>query len=355
VTPALRIGMFTTSLPEPDRKPGGVDVLIDRLARRLVDRGHMVRVLTYSPAPADATYEVQRLQPGAWREQKLRRMVSVPRALNQVDLAGLDVLHLHGDDWFYRRRALPTVRTFYGSALDEARTATRWRRRVSQSVCFALELLAARRATATYGLIPGDGRWYRTRGSLGCGVDPDDRRAERSAHPTVLFVGTWLGRKRGRVLAHAFAREVKPRLPDAELLMVSDEVVPGPGITWVQRPSDEELRRLYREAWLFCLPSAYEGLGIPYLEAMAAGTPVLATPNPGADHVLRSGKDGRIAPPDRLAAELVQLLTDGAARETLGRRGRLRAEDFSWSAVCDAHEEAYRHAMRLHRHVAGRR
>jgi phosphatidylinositol alpha-mannosyltransferase len=354
MTSTLRIGMFTTSLPEPDRKPGGVDVLIDRLAGRLVDRGHTVRIFTYSPAPADATYQVQRLAPPSWREQRLRRMLSVPRALNRVDFAGLDVLHLHGDDWFYRRRRLPTVRTFYGSALHEARTGTRWRRRVGQSVSFALELIAARRATATYGLIPGDGRWYRTRGSLGCGVEPNDARVERSAQPTILFVGTWQGRKRGRILAQAFADVVRPRLPDAELVMVSDEVVAGPGIRWIRRPSDEELGRLYREAWVLCLPSAYEGLGIPYLEAMAAGTPVLATPNPGADYVLRSGRDGRIAPLDRLGPELLQLLTDPVARETLARRGRVRAQDFSWPAVCEAHEEAYWHAIRLHRQAAGR-
>lgn len=347
--------MFTTSLPEPDRKPGGVDVLIDRLARRLVGRGHMVRVFTYSPVPVDATYQVQRLEPSSWREQKVRRMVSVPRALNRVDFTGLDVLHLHGDDWFYRRRMLPTVRTFYGSALHEARTATRWRRRASQSATFALELLAARRATSTYGLVPGDGRWYRTRGSLGCGVDPNEQGVGRAAHPTILFVGTWHGRKRGRVLAEAFANDVRPRLPDAELWMVSDEVVPGPGISWIRRPSDEELARLYRAAWVLCLPSAYEGLGIPYLEAMAAGTPVLATPNAGAEHILRSGRDGRIVELDRLGAELVRLLADPAARDTLGRRGRLRAEDFSWSRVCAAHEEAYRRAICLHAELNGRR
>jgi glycosyltransferase involved in cell wall biosynthesis len=340
--------MFTTSLPEPDRKPGGVDVLIDRLARRLAGRGHGLCLFTYSPEPAGATYAVVRLEPPSWRERKLRRMVSVPRALNQVDFSDLDVLHLHGDDWFYRRRTLPTVRTFYGSALHEARSATRWRRRASQSAVFALELLAARRATATYGLIPGDGRWYGTRGSLGCGVDVDDAPVARSAHPTILFVGTWQGRKRGRVLAHAFASEVRPRLPDAELLVVSDEAEPGPGISWIPRPSDDELRCLYRQAWVFCLPSAYEGLGIPYLEAMAAGTPVLATPNPGAEYVLRVGQDGRIAEVDRLGAELLALLTNPAAREDLGRRGRRRVEDFSWTAVCEAHEAAYRHAIQAH-------
>lgn len=350
MTDALRIGMFTTSLPEPDRKPGGVDVLIDRVARRLVARGHVVRVFTYSPAPAGATYDVQQLEPSSWRHRKPRRMLSVPRALNRVDFSGLDVLHLHGDDWFYRRRKLPTVRTFYGSALHEARTATRWRRRLGQSAAFALELLAARRATASYGLIPGDGRWYRTRGTLGCGVDVDlnDRAVDRAPHPTILFVGTWRGRKRGGVLAQAFADEVKPRVPEAELLMVSDEAAPALGLTWIARPSDDELRRLYRRAWVLCLPSAYEGLGIPYLEAMGMGTPVVATPNPGAEYLLRSGRDGRIVEVERLGEELVRLLTDPAARQALAQAGRRRAEDFCWAAVCDAYEAAYRDAIRAH-------
>ena len=42
--------------------------------------------------------------------------------------------------------------------------------------------------------------------------------------------------------------------------------------------SDAELVDLYRSSWLFCLPSSYEGFGIPYAEAMANGCPVVATP-----------------------------------------------------------------------------
>jgi phosphatidyl-myo-inositol alpha-mannosyltransferase len=150
------------------------------------------------------------------------------------------------------------------------------------------------------------------------------------------------------VLAQAFADEVRPRVPEAELLMVSDEAAPALGLTWIARPSDDELRRLYRRAWVLCLPSAYEGLGIPYLEAMGAGTPVVATPNPGAEYLLRSGRDGRIVEVERLGEELVRLLTDPTARQALAQAGRRRAEDFCWAAVCDAYEAAYRDAIRAH-------
>jgi len=342
----LHIGMFTTSLPEPARKPGGVDVLIDRLADQLSLRGHRVTVFTYSPKPLDASYHVRRLEPADWRYRKLRRMFAVPLALNRVDFSDVDVLHIHGDDYFFRRRRVPTVRSYYGSALEELRSATRWRRRISQALVYTLELVAAPLAVANYGLIPGDGPRFRLRGSLGCGVEmiPTGTRATL---PTVLFVGTWLGRKRGEHLADAFEREVVPRIPDARLIMVSDEVgVDRPWITHLPRPDDAELRQLYAEAWVFCLPSSYEGFGIPYLEAMAAGTPVVATSNPGADYLTLHGTVGRVVELVGLGGALVELLQDAQERARLSQLGRSRAEEFSWDAICDAHLEAYQDAMR---------
>jgi glycosyltransferase involved in cell wall biosynthesis len=340
--------MFTSSLPEPGRKPGGVDVLVDRVSRRLADRGHDVRVYSYSPRPAGATYDHVGLRPRWLARSRTGRMAIAPVLLNGLDTGGLDVLHLHGDDWLYVRRPLPTVRTFYGSALHEARTATRVRRRASQLAIFGLEVLASRRATATYALTPGRDRVYRPRQALGCGVDlhpaGDEQRAEV---PTILFVGTWSGRKRGALLGRAFADHVLPRHPTAELVMVSDRVEPAPGVRWVDRPSDEELRALYRAAWVFCLPSAYEGLGIPYLEAMAAGTPVVATPNPGAGHLLGGGA-GVLATPDRLGEVLADLLGDPARRRELSHRGLERAGEYDWDTVCDQYERAYRAAIELH-------
>lgn len=341
----VRVGLYATALPQTERKPGGVDVYVDRLADRLARRGHRVTVFTYSHPLPNRAYALHRLEPASMADSKLRRLLVAPARLNAVDTAGLDVLHLHGDDWFYLRRRLPTVRTFHGSALYEARNATRVRRRASQLALYPMELLSARLATASYGIIPGDGPGYRTLGHLNLGIDLPGVDGHGSAAPTVLFVGTWQGRKRGELLHEAFLRHVLPRLPDAQLVMVSDHCEPGPGIRWVSRPSDEELAALYAAAAVFCLPSAYEGFGVPYLEAMAHGTPVVSTPNPGARFVLDDGRCGVIANEEHLGEEILRLLLDDSARLALARRGRERALEFSWDAAIERHERAYRDAV----------
>lgn len=333
--------MFHSTLPENSRKPGGVEVFVHRLSQRLAARRHDVRVFSFSPPPPDAEYQHHR-PPGPGTPTKLRRMTTIPWKLNELDTSGLDILHLHGDDWFFIRRDLPTIRSFYGSALCEARYATRWRRRTSQTAIFGLELLAARLATRSYSVGPSWPRLYKLSGVLDCGVDPHERFLnERAETPSLLFVGTWEGRKRGRFLYEIFSRDVRPRLPDAELWMVSDEGFSGDGVTWIRRPSDEQLAELYCRAWAFCLPSTYEGFGIPYIEAMAYGTPVVASPNVGSRYVLNGGRTGLIVTDTKLGDALVRILSDVQLRSRLAQAGHTRADDFAWDPVLDAHERAY--------------
>lgn len=333
-------------MPEPHRKPGGVDVFVDRLANRLAWRGHAVTVFSYSGSPQGSAYASIRLSPTSHAHDKLARMALVPLALNRLDTSAVDVLHLHGDDWFFTSRRVPTVRTFHGSALHEARTATGMKRRVSQTITFGLEIVASHLATASYMGAPPQEAAYRLAGVLPYAVDvPTDANMTRVGAPMVLFVGTWGGRKRGRLLYEAFQRDVLPKLPNAELHMVSDECPPGPNVTWWDRPDVARLDELYRRAWVFCLPSSYEGFGLPYAEAMAAGTPVVATPNPGAKYVLDGGRFGSIVADDQLGRRLAEVLADEALRSRLAYASRQRAQEFSWEAATDAHQHAYEEAI----------
>lgn len=341
----VNLALFHSTLPEPGRKVGGVEVFVHRLARRLAERGHGVTVLTFGSSPANAPFRVASVGPRWLAEKRLARLTLAPLILNRLSGARFDVLHLHGDDWFFVRRGLPTVRTFYGSALFEARTATNFGRRAAQGLVYPLETLASRLATSSYDigtpLAPG----YRVHGSLSLAVDRAvEDRGLRSSVPTVLFVGTWLGRKRGAFLAEQFIQNVRPRHPTAELLMVSDTCVESPGIRWVRFPSDEELQALYARAWVFCSPSTYEGFGLPYLEAMQRGLPVVGTPNVGARHVLGEA-GGRLVPDAELGSAVAELLGNPDERTRLAASGRRRAQMFTWERVVDQHEKAYELAI----------
>ncbi|HKN94507.1 MAG TPA: glycosyltransferase family 4 protein [Thermoleophilaceae bacterium] len=350
----MRIGIFHTTLPEPGRKPGGVEVYVERLARRLAGRGHRVKVFSFTAAPADAPYEHVKLRPSLMARSRAARLLVAPILLNRLDTADLDVLHLHGDDWFLLRRRLPTVRTFHGSSLYESRTATSLKRRLSQALVYPLELLASRLATRSYAVAPGMPRLYRLHGMLHCGVDSSNGSLGRSETPSVLFVGTWEGRKRGRLLAELFEREVRPRVPDAELWLVADRGEPAAGVQVIRAPSDAELAELFERAWVFCLPSEYEGFGIPYIEAMSHGAAVVATANPGARYVLEEGRSGMTVTDGELAGALVEVLTDEALRRRLVEEGARRAREFSWDSSLASHEAAYEAAIAAWRAGRGR-
>ncbi len=300
--------------------------------------------MTFS-APRAAGYDVRRLRPHCTEDRRVVRQYLAPWLFNIRSFSGFDVAHFHGDDWFFFRRTLPTVRTFHGSALLEARHAASLRRRIDKRALFPLEKLAGKLATGCYAVGPDAETIYNTQGLLSIGVDPVPETGSRSAHPSILFIGAWEGRKRGRLLHEVFRRDVLTVIPDAQLWMVSDRCEPADGVTWIQLPSDEQISSLLSSAWVFCLPSSYEGFGIPYLEAMAHGTPVIASPNPGSRTVLGAGSFGILVEDENLGEQLLTVLKSRALRDSLAAKGRVRADEYSWERSCESHEAAYKQAI----------
>ena len=102
-------------------------------------------------------------------------------------------------------------------------------------------------------------------------------------------------------------------------------------VKWVGHASDGELRALYEHAACFVYPSLYEGFGLPPLEAMTFGCPVLASTKGAVPEVCGDAAlycDPR-SPVD-IAAKLKELLADLALRERLRARGYARAASFTW-------------------------
>ena len=346
----MRVALFHATLPEPGRKLGGVELSVHRLANALVEKADCdVTVFSLSARPRDACYRHHQLFP-RWhwlRRSRLGRLLVLPLLLNFTCFGEIDLLHLHGDDWFYLCRPRLSLRTFHGSALWEARTATSWKRRLAQYLVFPLEKLSARLCRVSLVVGGTEPRLYRSRHRVDMGVDCGRfYPGPKSPSPRILFVGTWNGRKRGRYLYELFLRDILPYFPAAELCMVSDYCPTHPCVIVEKFPSDAALAQRYREAWVFAYPSLYEGFGIPYAEALASGTAIVCSPNTGADYVLEQGRYGVIAEEGQFASRLRELLTDSARRDALAQQGLTRATAFSWPVVAAQHREIYQQALR---------
>ena len=162
---------------------------------------------------------------------------------------------------------------------------------------------------------------------------------EKTDVPSVVFVGAQGGRKRGQFLLDLFATRIRPAHPEARLMFVGPTGPAMPGVSYHTGVTDDELASLYRRAWVCASPSTYEGFGLPYLEAMACGTAVVATANPGSLEVLGDGRFGRIASDDDFGRVILDLLEDAASRRALEAAGVRRAEEFSLSRMIDHYEQ----------------
>jgi glycosyltransferase involved in cell wall biosynthesis len=199
---------------------------------------------------------------------------------------------------------------------------------------------------------------FRPNGGLVAGADI--RRTWAIAGRFILFLGVIEPRKNIPRLLQAFA-EVLRRGFDGRLVMVGPK---GWGYVAVARTigelglerhdtftgplSDEEVRAFLREATLFAYPSLYEGFGLPVLEAMACGAPVVTSNVSSLPEVV--GDAGIMIDPldvNALTDALDCVLSDSALRERLRQKGLEQAREFTWEATArrtlaiyeDAHRE----------------
>jgi glycosyltransferase involved in cell wall biosynthesis len=173
------------------------------------------------------------------------------------------------------------------------------------------------------------------------------------SRPYYLYVGMRFGYKNFAGLLRAFAK-VRSARPEAALCVVGtafneeegkliSELKLTDAIEHYGHISDSHLAKLYRLSIAFVYPSLYEGFGIPPLEAMSCGTPVISSNRSSLPEVV--GDAGVLFDPastDDLADIMLHLLDDEAERERLIAKGFQRAKLFSWDKTVAQTLEIYR-------------
>ncbi|HEY1294870.1 MAG TPA: glycosyltransferase family 1 protein [Chloroflexota bacterium] len=183
------------------------------------------------------------------------------------------------------------------------------------------------------------------------------RRLHLDHRPYALFVGTLEPRKNVPLLLDAFV-QVRKQL-DAQLLVVGgrgwlDESIfvaharsgLGDAARFLGSLDQDDLASLYSHAGVFVLPSLYEGFGLPVLEAMACGAPVVCS-NAGPLPEVAGDAAILLTPEDAgaWAGAIVSMLTDAHQANELRQRGFERAKAFSWERAAQATREVYREAL----------
>lgn len=334
--------------------------LVPRLGLVLTARGHAVT--TYTPGPLADTLVAGtvRIIPGHpfWTQ----RTFSAALRADRPDVVFLPIQALP----VFRPRPLATVAVVHDlEFLHYPQTYTAWnyallRIFTRQAVQGATRLIAVSQYTKddvvrTYGRLASDltvvphGVDHRRFAPEGRTPNANDgtsgavRHRYRLPERFVLFVGALQPRKNIQGLVSAFEQlaEIEAELAlvlvcggswrEGEIRTRLNRSSVRSRIHLVRRVSPADLPALYRAASLFVLPSFSEGFGMPVLEAMACGTPVVTSGTSALPEV--AGDAAVLVDPwdaDALATAMARVLRDEAFRRTLVEKGLKRAAQFTW-------------------------
>jgi phosphatidylinositol alpha-mannosyltransferase len=353
---------------------GGVAQHVQYLYHGLRQRGHDVRILTASHGPQRASEgDIIRLGVGVSVpiNASVGTLTFSPRYLTQIDdmleRERFDVLHFHEPFvpflslFLLRESTSVNIATFhaYAGFSPSYEFGSRALRAYAARLHGRIAVSAAARHFIDR-FFPGD---YKV---IPNGVDvarfasavPIARWQDGT--PNILFVGRHEPRKGllDLLKAHRILRKTGSR---SRLLIVGTgpqerearRYVATRGLQEVEflgRVTDAEKAQLFRTADVYASPATGgESFGIVLLEAMAAGTPIVASDIHGYKGVVRRGREGLLVPPREpreLAIAIDRLLREPALREQMGAAGQARAEEFSWPRVTAKVEDYYGFVIR---------
>lgn len=356
-----------------EQAQGGISRYFTELARALGAGGLGVHV--FGGISRNVYLASLRGQPGVTartytRRDRLRINKSIAQLSRLLRRLHFAAARRQASDWIYHatnydvdpwiaRRARATFLTVFdmiAEKLCDPASRARSLERKRHGVALAHGLLSISEQTARDFL-----DWFPARSAsltvtpLAASLSPGPLPAQMAARkhaPYLLFVGNRDGYKNGRAVLEAFA-QVAPRHPQLRLVCFGGEPLRGDDLALLEQAGvrsrtdtvqgdDEMLAAFYANATALLYPSRYEGFGLPVLEAMHLGCPVITTrcgslPEVGGDAAVYVDPDDVIS----LAANTERMIREpdwGAACRDAGRR---QSQRFSWASTAAKTRAAY--------------
>jgi len=322
---------------------GGSEVLVDRLATGLVERGHKVEMLCGGPTAA-RPYRVESV--GGTYSHYLRVPTRYLRHHRHADIV-VDVIngvpyfssvwrrgpsvclvnHVHTEHWGLW---FPGPLARAGRCLEGKIFPALYQRRlfVAVSASTAHSLVEIGIPTDHIRIVPN-------------GVDNQGCSTAKSPEPLFVAIGRLVPHKRFDILIRLWER-VRP-MTGGRLVLVGDgpdrerlRALAGPDVQLRGWVGEADKQRLLGEAWLLLHPASVEGWGLVVMEAAVHETPTLAFQVAGLRDSVVNGRSGALVESeDQFAAEWVRLTNDVDTRSAYGRYARRRAAEFSWDRTVD--------------------
>jgi len=371
------------------------------LAKALVKRGHRVSALTYYDPKSEALgtpreeidgIEIERVYPSGWLTRESWAALARGPKPDVIHIQHLRNLFAFQAAYYAERENIPYVVTPIGPLHDQYLTRDRdhpldseplyhnliWARReilnrtardgrVKRHVENYFMHYAVHHAPAVIACSDHEHGIWSNLGieseTIPLWVDvpfitglKGKRYQQEYPKPVILFVGQFKYRKGFDVLARSMPY-VLEHYPQAtflfvghspihrpELEMIAQKDGTGDHLVILEKVSEEDKVRLYNSADVSVLPTRYEGFGLPPLEAMAAGCPVIASDIPVVDEVVTNGHNGLLVPRDNpraLADGIRRVLDDAALRACLIANGYETLKRFDEGDLTARNEQVY--------------
>lgn len=370
-----RILMLTHEFP-PFK--GGVGTYCYQLATAAAERGHHVTV--YAPdhgqdigeIDAARNFRIIRYRSDTYDFKKLPSLLlrtnSITRRLNYDILHAVDTAYLLALSFLNRFRNLPFIATAYGTdilAMPSSRQA-RWLgisdlfarpKRVCAISQFARDLLFERfpeieSSKVTVASLGLSEFWYQSTDEKSqirkkYGIDSDRlivltvaRLDDRKGHLSVIGAIQQLPEEVQRRIAYVIVGSGDESYR-ARLQMAAEQIVAS--VHFLGSVSDPELRELYGQAYLYCMPNEahpdkVEGFGLVYLEAAASGVPSVASRIGGVPEAVLDGTTGILVEPgdvDAIAEAMQRMIGDTELRDRMGQAALDHSRSFNWQRCAE--------------------